>query len=80
MIIANIIKEKWKGGRNRKVRGIDIIIANISLEKNNGFSLKCWQKICTKFCKLSVKNAFFFSASEGKFPSDTPIFSMAKNV
>ena len=42
-------------------------MANISLEKNKGFSVKCWQKICTKFCKLSLKIEFF-SAYEGKFP------------
>ena len=52
---------------------IDMIIANIYLEKNNGFSKKCWQKICTKFCKLSLKIAFF-SASEGKFPIRHPHF------
>ena len=54
--------------------GIDIIIANISLEKNNGFSAKCWQKICTKFCKLSLKIAFFSQLLRGSSPSDTRIF------
>ena len=52
---------------------IDIIIANISLEKNNGFSVKCWQKIFTKFCKLSLKNAFF-QLLKGKFPLRHPHF------
>ena len=68
MIIANIIKKSGKVG------GIDIIIANISLEKNNGFSVKCWQKICTKFCKLSLQIAFF-QLLRGSSPSDTRSFS-----
>ena len=57
MIIANILTSK----KNEKVEGMDIIITNIyiSLEKNHGFSVKCWQNICTKFCKLSLKIAFF---------------------
>ena len=50
-----------------------MIIVNISLEKSDGFSVKCWQKICTKFCKLSLKIAFF-SDSEGKFPLRHPHF------
>ena len=31
-------------------------------------------KTRTKFCELSLKIAFFFSGSEGKFPADSPIF------
>ena len=33
-----------KGIKTENVGGIDMIIANISLKKNNGFSIKCWQK------------------------------------
>ena len=48
MITTNTLSKK-----NEKVGGIDIMIVNISLEKNNGFSVKCWEKICTKFCKTN---------------------------
>ena len=57
MIIANTLSLK----KNEKAEGMDKIITNIyiSLEKNHGFSVKFWQNICTKFCKLSLKIAFF---------------------
>ena len=32
---------------------------------NNGFSVKCWQKVCTKFHKLSLKIAIFYPAGVG---------------
>ena len=34
-------------------------IANILLEMNDEFSVKCWQKVCTKLSKLNLKIAFF---------------------
>ena len=35
---------------SKQVGGIDVIIANISLGMNNGFSVKCWQKEYTLNC------------------------------
>ena len=35
LVLANATKQ---------VGGIDMIIANILLEMNNGFSVKCWEK------------------------------------
>ena len=48
-----------------KVLRIDMKIDNILLEMNNGFSVKCWQKVCTKFRKLSLKIAIFYPAGVG---------------
>ena len=55
MIIANIIKE------NVKVGGIDIIIANVSLEKNNGFSVLILVKDMHQMLQIEFKNCPFFS-------------------
>ena len=56
----NIYNSSGKGIKIGKVGGIDIIIANILLQMNNhGFSVKYWQKLCTKLRKLRLKIAFF---------------------
>ena len=51
-------------------------IVNISLEMNNGFSVKYWQKLCTKLRKLNLKIALFSVFDAGTPPSDTPFFPL----
>ena len=59
-----------KGIKTRKVGGIDMKIANTLLKMNNVFFSKCWQKVCTKLRKLSLKNTFF--SFWGAHPPQTP--------
>ena len=49
-------------------------IPNILLEMNDEFSVKCWQKVCTKLSKLNLKIAFF-QLLRGKLPFRHPLFS-----
>ena len=53
--------------------GIDIIIANISLEKNYGFSVKFLAKDMHQILPIEFKNCIFFSFS-GEVPPQTPPF------
>ena len=62
----NIYNSSSNGIKARKVGRIDMKITNILLVKmNNVFSVKHWQKVCTKLRKFSFKNCNMFSASDG---------------
>ena len=73
MIIANIIKETWKDGRNRHNN------SQYFVGKELWIFSKMLAKDMHQILPIEFKNCIF-SASQGKFPHRHPHFLMAKNL
>ena len=72
---SKIHDSSGKGIKREKMGTIDMRISNILLEMKGGFSVKCWQKVCTKLRKLGLKIAFF-QLPGGNCPFKHPFFPL----